>query len=144
MSQYISGNNPVAGSLIYQYVESTASTTTTSSTFSAMSGVSITVLQTGMYNVVAGVAISINASGTANLAEVQIFVNNSGVASSLRSLGTSLSGISLASLGWSMSGHTTATVSLTAGDTIDFRFRRSSGSATVTALARSLMITKVG
>lgn len=144
MSRYLGGFSPVAGSLIYQYVESNASATTTSGTFSAMSGTSITVLQTGTYCIDASVALSINASGTDNRAETQIFVGGTGNAFSLRQVGITLSGISLASAGWNMSSSSKVVVNLTAGDVVDFRFRRSGGSATVTALARTLMITKVG
>lgn len=144
MSRYINSQSSVASNLTYQYVSSTSSVTTTSGTHSTMSGMSITVLQTGDYKIEGSVAISMNPNGVDRRAEVQIFVNGSGNAVSVRQVGITLSGISLASAGFNHSCHTKAVVSLSAGDTVDFRFRRTAGSDAVTALARTLMITKVG
>lgn len=143
MSKYIGGYSPTASSLVYQYIENASSQTTTSGTFSNLTGVSLTVLQTGTYRVDSMVNLSINASGIDNRAETQVFVNGTGLPITLQQSGTRLSGVSLASLGWHMSANMTSVVNLSAGDVIEVRFRRVSGSATVTATNRNLMIMRI-
>lgn len=143
MSRYIGGHSSISTGLVYQYIESTSPQTTTSGTFANLTGVSLTVLQTGTYRIESTVRLSINASGIDNRAETQVFVNNSGLPITVQQLGTSLSGVSLASLGWNMPSSMSAVVNLNAGDVIDVRFRRVSGSATVTAANRNLMIMRI-
>lgn len=143
MSKYLGGHSSVSTGLVYQYIESTSSQTTTSGTFSNLTGVSLTVLQTGTYKIESVVALSINASGIDNRAETQVFVNGTGLPITLQQLGTTLSGVSLASLGWRMASSMSAVVNLNAGDVIEVRFRRVSGSATVTATNRNLMCTRI-
>lgn len=143
-SAYLGGSDSVASALTYQQVQDSSAITTTSTTFSTMTTMSITALETGTYTIDAGVNISINAIGVTNEAEVAIFQGATAVPNTTVRAGVNASGISLASIGFSIPCSTNATIQVTAGDVISFRFRRSSGSATVTATSRYLRLLKVG
>ena len=140
MSRYIGSYSPTASALTYQAISTTTTATSTSSTFAVMSGSSLTVLQTGTYKVEACCNLSVNASSTTNKAETQIFIDGAAQPNTQQQIGTQSSGLS----GWNLTTNVFLIVNLQAGNVVDFRFRRSSGNATVTAAARSLMITRVG
>lgn len=144
MSRYIGSYSPTASALTYQAISTTTTVTSTSSTFAVMSGSSLTVLQTGTYKVEACCNLSVNASGTSNKAETEIFIDGVAQPNTRQQIGTEFSGLSLASVGWNLTTSAFFIVNLQAGNVVDFRFRRSNGSATITAAARSLMITRVG
>lgn len=143
-SNYLDGSDSVASALTYQQVQDSSSITTTSGTFSTMTTMSITALETGTYTIDAGADISINASGVSNKAEVALFNGATVIPQTTFGVGVNASGLSLASIGFSLSAISHATIQVTAGDVISFRFRRSSGSATVTATSRYLRLLKVG
>lgn len=141
---YISSYNPTASRLIYQYVKASNNITSTSGTFATMAGTSITVLEAGTYFINGDSEVSINASGVNNGSEIAIFRNGTVVSDTTVKGRIQASGLSLASIGWSKTIATNNTIELDAGDVVELRFRRSEGSATVTASNRSLRIIKAG
>src|SRR5690606_35293945 len=126
-ANYLSGLDPTASSLTYQQVQASASITSTSGTFATMSSMSITVHETGRYTIDAGVDISMNASAVSTEAEVALFNNGSVIPNTTFKARVIAPGISLSSIGFSIPSVSHAPIDLTVGDTVTFRFRRSSG-----------------
>lgn len=128
--------------LNYYNVIGTNNITTTSGTFSVMSGLTVTPVA-GTYYAILTCSLTSNVSGVNNNSEICITINGSVVNDSIKKAGINMSGISLASAAINSAATTSTIVSLNGSQTVTGMWRRSEGSTTHTCGNRHLFLIRI-